>query len=209
MFFFVTLYMQNILGYSPLQAGVAYIPAATGVIIAAGVCSNLFARTGTRPLLIIGALFAAAGMFWLSRAPQHGHYLPDLLPGLIIMGLGLGAVVVGVQTAANAGVPEDLAGLAAALITACFQIGVAIGLAIFSAVATSHTHSLLASGHITPRHAQLSGYQLALFVAGTFLVAAAAVATRATNTKGEPIKGVDAIAEELRPILKMEPAAHT
>ena len=204
MFFFVTLYMQNTLGYSPLQAGLAYIPAATGVVIAAGICSNLFARNGTRPLLVIGALFAAAGTFWLSRAPQQGHYLPDLLPGMIIMGLGLGAVVVGVQTAAHVGVPENLAGLAAALITACFQIGVAIGLAIFSAIATSHTHSLLATGHVTVVHAELSGYKLALNVAGIFLVAAAAVATRATNTAGEPVKGVDAALEQLRPVLEME-----
>ena len=132
MFFFITLYMQNVLGYSPIQAGSAYLPVTLGVGVAAGVCSQLFARTGTRPIIVAGALLAAGGVYWLSRIPVHGSYLTDLLPGLMIMSLGLGAVFVGVQTAANAGVPPDKAGLAAALVNASQQLGAALGLAIFS-----------------------------------------------------------------------------
>ena len=145
MFFFVTLYMQNVLHFSPTRAGVSYIPVTVGVAISAGVCSKLFVRTGTRPIMVAGALLAAGGVYWLSRIPVHGSYLTDLLPGLMIMSIGLGAVFVGVQTAANAGVPPDKAGLAAALINASFQLGAALGLAIFSAVATSRTNHLLAA----------------------------------------------------------------
>ncbi len=121
----------------------AYLPVTVGVAISAGVCSKLFERTGTRPIIVAGAFLAAGGVFWLSRLPLHGSYLSDLLPGLLIMSVGLGAVFVGVQTAANAGVPPDKAGLAAALINASLQLGAALGLAIFSAIAAARTNHLL------------------------------------------------------------------
>ena len=101
MFFFITLYMQNVLGFSQIQAGAAYVPVTFGVAISAGICSQLFARTGTRPIIVAGALLGAGGVYWLSRIPVHGSYLTDLLPGLMIMSLGLGAVFVGVTTAAQ------------------------------------------------------------------------------------------------------------
>src|SRR6202022_4196819 len=140
MFFFITLYMQNVLRFSATKAGAAYVP----VALSAAVCSKLFVRTGTRPIIVAGALLAAGGIYWLSRIPVHGSYLNDLLPGLLIMSVGLGAVFVGVQTAANAGVPPDKAGLAASFISASFQLGSALGLAIFSAIATSRTNHLAA-----------------------------------------------------------------
>ena len=117
MFFFITLYMQNVLGFSPIAAGAAYLPVTVGVGIAAGISTGLVARIGTRPIIIAGAVIGAGGVYWLSKIPVHGSYLTDLLPGLVVMALGLGAVMVGVQNAANAGVPADKAGLAAALIT--------------------------------------------------------------------------------------------
>ena len=143
MFYFLTLYMQNILGYSPLKTGAAYLPLCFGVGIAAGIASKLLARTGTRPVAVAGALVAAAGLALLSRVPVGGSYLTDLLPGLMIVSFGLGAVFVAITTAANAGVPADQAGLAAALLNASQQVGGALGLAIFSAVATSRTQHLL------------------------------------------------------------------
>ena len=190
MFFFVTLYMQDVLHFSPTRAGLSYIPVTVGVAISAGVCSKLFARTGTRPIMVAGALLAAGGVYWLSRIPVHGSYVTDLLPGLLIMSIGLGAVFVGVQTAANAGVPPDKAGLAAALINASFQLGAALGLAIFSAVATSRTNHLLAVHSAIPV-ALTSGFHLALLVSSLFLVAAALIALRATNTRGEPVSSVE------------------
>src|SRR6202040_3132520 len=96
MFFFITLYMQNVLGYSPIQAGSAYLPVTVGVGISS-VVSHVFVRIGTRPVIVAGSLVAAGGIYYLSRVPVHGSYLPDLLPGLVVMSVGLGAVLVGVQ----------------------------------------------------------------------------------------------------------------
>ena len=183
-FFFLTLYMQNVLGYSPIQTGLAYLPVTAGVGIAAGVSSQVLSRIGTRPVIVAGSLLAAAGVYDLSRIPVEGSYATDLLPGLVVMSIGLGAVFVAVTTAANAGVPADKAGLAAALLNASQQVGGALGLAIFSAIATSRTSDLLAS-HTPPAEALTSGFQRALLVSSIFLVAAAVVALRATNTRGE------------------------
>jgi EmrB/QacA subfamily drug resistance transporter len=185
MFFFLTLYMQNVLGYSPIQTGAAYIPLTIGVGIAAGISSQLLARTGTRPLIVAGSLIAAGGVYWLSRIPVDGSYVANLLPGMMVMSFGLGAVFVSVTTAANAGVPANKAGLAAALLNASQQVGGALGLAIFSAIATSHTNDLLAR-HTPAPEALTSGFHRALVASSLFLVAAAVLALRTTNAHSDP-----------------------
>lgn len=185
MFFFLSLYMENVLDYSPLQTGSAYLPLCFGVAVAAGVSSKLLTRTGTRPLIVVGLLVAAAGMYELSRIPVHGSYVGDLLPGLMITSFGLGAVFVSVTAAANAGVPADRAGLAASLINSSQQLGGALGLAIFSALATTRTNDLLAT-HAPPPQALTSGFQRALLAGCLFLVAAAVIGLWASNTRGEP-----------------------
>jgi EmrB/QacA subfamily drug resistance transporter len=184
-FFFVTLYMQDVLGFSALRAGAAYVPVAAMVAVSAGIGTGLIPRTGTRPVMVAGALVASGGVYWLSRIPVHGFYWTDLFPGLMIMAFGLGGVFVGVQTAANAGVPPSLAGLAGALINASAQVGEALGLAILSAVATSRTSSLLAS-HAARAAALSLGFHRALLIASVFVLAAALIAARAANTRGEP-----------------------
>jgi MFS family permease len=103
---------------------------------------------------------------------------------MLVMSLGIGAVFVSVTTAANAGVPPDKAGLAAALLNASQQLGGALGLAIFTALATSRTQSLLAA-HAAPAHALTAGFQRALLVGSIFILAAAVIGLRATNTRGE------------------------
>jgi EmrB/QacA subfamily drug resistance transporter len=183
MFFFLTLYMQNVLGYSPIQTGAAYLPLCFGVGIAAGISSQLLTRIGTRPVVVVGALLASGGVYYLSRIPVDGSFLTDLLPGMMIMSLGLGAVFVGVTTAANAGVPADKAGLAAALLNASQQVGGALGLAIFSAIATSRTEHLL-SVHSSPAVALTSGFHRALLASSIFLLAAAILALRSNNVRG-------------------------
>jgi EmrB/QacA subfamily drug resistance transporter len=190
MFFFITLYMQNVLGYSALQAGSAYLPVTLGVAVSSGIASQLFSRVGTRPIIVTGALISAGAVYWLSRIPVHGSYLTDLLPGLMIMSLGLGCVFVGVNTAANAGVPADKAGLAAALVNTSTWVGGALGLAIFSVVATSRTDHLLARATAAP-DALTAGFQRALLACSLFLLAAAAIALRATNTRGEEQPAID------------------
>jgi EmrB/QacA subfamily drug resistance transporter len=189
MFFYLTLYMQNVLGYSAIQTGAAYLPLCFAIGIAAGISSQLLSRVGTRPVIVTGALIAAGGLYWLSRIPVHGSYLADLLPGMLVLSLGFGPVFVAVTTAANAGVPGDKAGLAAALLNASQQLGGALGLAIFTALATSRTHHLLVA-HTPAPDALTAGFQRALLVGSIFILAAAVIALRATNTRGETAQPV-------------------
>lgn len=182
MFFFLTLYMQDVLGYSPLKAGSAWLPLCVGVAVSAGIASQLLPRIGTRPVIAAGAVVAAAGMYLLSRIPVDGSYAADLLPGMLIVSLGLGGVFVGITTAANAGVPADKAGLAAALLNTSQQLGGALGLAVLSAVATARTH--VVAGTESAAEAATSGFGRALLVGSVFLAVAGAVALRAPNTKG-------------------------
>ena len=182
MFFFLTLYMQEVLGFSPIQAGAAYLPVTFCLAVASGVSSQLFARIGTRPVIVGGALLSAGGIYFLSRIPVHGSYAPDVLPGLVMMAVGFGAVFVGVTTAANAGVPADKAGLAAGLLSTSQQLGMALGLAILSAVATARTHHALAA-HATRPEALTAGYQRALLVCSIFVLAAALIASRTPNAR--------------------------
>jgi MFS family permease len=184
MFFFLTLYMQNVLGYTPIQTGAAYLPLCFAIGISAGISSQLLSRIGTRPVIVAGALISAGGLYWLSRIPVHGSYLSDLLPGMLVLSLGFGPVFVGVTTAANAGVPADKAGLAASLLNASQQLGGALGLAIFTALATSRTDHLIAA-HDSTAHALTAGFQRALLVGSIFILAAAVIGLRATNTRGE------------------------
>jgi EmrB/QacA subfamily drug resistance transporter len=197
MFFFLTLYMQNVLGYSAIQTGAAYLPLCFAVAVSSGVSSQLLTRVGTRPVIVAGALIAAAGIYELSRIPVHGSYVSDLLPGLLIVSVGLGAVFVGVTTAANAGVPADRAGLAAALLNSSQQLGGALGLAIFSAIATSRINDLLVAHTALPA-ALTSGYQRALLASSVFMLAAAIVGLRATNTRGEERGPIAAAPESAR-----------
>ena len=182
MFFFMTLYMQQVLGYSPIQAGAAYLPVTASLAFAAGGSSQLFARLGTRPVIVAGALFSAGGIAFLSRVPVNASYASDILPGLIVMALGFGAVFVGVTTAANAGVPADRAGLAAGLLSASQQLGMALGLAILSAIATARTAGELA-GHVARPEALASGYQRALVACSVFVACAAAIAARIPSAR--------------------------
>ncbi len=183
LFFFVTLYMQNVLGLSPIAAGAAYIPVTIAVGVSSGISTQLLPRVGSRPLIVAGTLVGALGLFWLSRIPAHGTYVADVLPGLVVMALGLGPVFVGVQNAANAGVPAEHAGLAAALISASSTLGGALGLAILSAIATSRTHHLLAA-HAARPVALTSGFGHALLACSLFLVAAAVISIRTASTRG-------------------------
>jgi MFS family permease len=182
-FFFLTLYMQNVLGYTPIQSGSAYLPVTAGIILAAAVSTQLVPRIGTRPVIVAGALIAAAGILWLSRISVHGSYPTGLLPGLAVMSIGLGAVFVTVTTAANAGVPTHQAGLAAGLLNTSLQLGSALGLAVFSAIATARTNHLL-TDHTAPPQALTSGFGRALLACTIALLAAGVIALRATNTRG-------------------------
>jgi EmrB/QacA subfamily drug resistance transporter len=182
MFFFVTLYMQEVLHYSPVKAGTAYLPITAGFAAAGAIASQLVTRIGTRPVVVAGSLVGGAGIYYLSRVPLHGSYVTDLLPGFIVMALGMGSVFVSVTTAANAGVPGDKAGLAAGLLNASQQVGSALGLAVLSALAITRTNDLVAAG--APRIVALaSGYHRALLIGSILMAAAALIALRIGNTR--------------------------
>jgi EmrB/QacA subfamily drug resistance transporter len=185
-FFFLTLYLQDILGYSPIRTGLAYLPVTAGVGLSASLAPRLIARLGVRPVLAAGTLIAGGGVYWLSRLPMHGSYPTDILPGLVILSVGLGAEFVAATTAANAGVPPETAGLAAALFNASQWIGGALGLAIFTAIAAARTSHLLASHAAAPAAALDAGFHQALLTASIFLLAAAIFALRTTGSTGEP-----------------------
>jgi EmrB/QacA subfamily drug resistance transporter len=182
MLFFVTLYMQEILHYSPITAGAGYLPITAGFGISGAISSQLVTRIGTRPVVVTGALVGAAGVYYLSRVPVHGSYVADVLPGMLVMALGMGGVFVAVTTAANAGVPAEQAGLAAGLLNASQQLGSALGLAILSAISISRTNELLAA-HTARLDALAAGYHRGLLVGSIFMLGAAVVALRIGNTR--------------------------
>jgi predicted MFS family arabinose efflux permease len=183
MFFFLTLYMQTVLHYSPIQTGLAYLPLTGGFIVSSGIASQLFARIGTKPVIVAGAVIVAGGLYWLSRIPVDGSYVADILPGILVVSLGGGGVFVGVTTAANAGVSEEKAGLAAGLLNTGQQVGTALGLAVLSALATAHTTALLRGGQNTVAEAATHGFGRALLGGAAIVLAGGAVAMLAPNTR--------------------------
>src|SRR5262249_14636181 len=182
MFFYATLYMQEILHFSPLKAGAAYLPITAGFAVAGGMASQLVTRIGTRPVVVAGCLIAAAGIYYVSRVPLHGSYVSDLLPGFLVMSLGAGSVFVSVTAAANAGVPSDKAGLAAGLLNSSQQNRSALGPAIPSPLALTRTDHLIAA-HVPHSVAADAGYHRALLVGSILMAAAAVIALRIGNTR--------------------------
>ena len=136
MFFFISLYMQQVLGYSALKTGVAYLPLALVIIFSAGGASALVTRIGFKITLIIGMLFITAGLLWFAQVPAHGGtYVGDVLFPSILAAIGLGFAFVPVTIAAVTGIRPDQAGLASGLVNTAQQVGGALGLAILVAVA--------------------------------------------------------------------------
>jgi EmrB/QacA subfamily drug resistance transporter len=185
MFFYATLYMQEVLHYSPLKAGAAYLPITAGFAVAGALGSQLVTRIGTRPVVVAGCLVAGAGILLVSRVPMHGSYVSDLLPGFVVMALGAGSVFVSVTAAANAGVPPDEAGLAAGLLNSSQQVGSALGLAVLSAVAITRTDDL-AAAHAARLVALDAGYHRALLAGGLLMAGAALLALRIGNSRQAP-----------------------
>jgi EmrB/QacA subfamily drug resistance transporter len=182
MFFFLSLYMQNILGYSPIETGLAYLPVTAGFMISVGVATPLMPRIGTKPVIVAGALIAGGGIYFLSHLPVDGSFVGDLLPGIGAVAIGLGCVFTGVTSAATGGVDSDKAGIASGLLNASMQFGGALALAILSAVATNRTNGILHAGGEAPV-ALTAGFQRAFLVGTGLVLAAAAIAVTAANRK--------------------------
>jgi EmrB/QacA subfamily drug resistance transporter len=167
MFFFISLYMQQVLGYGALKAGVSYLPLAVVIILAAGVASQLTTRIGFKPVLLAGMASIAAGLVWFAQVPTGGSYLSNLLGPMILAGVGLGLSFVPVTIAAVAGVRDRDAGLASGLINTSQQIGGALGLAVLATIANSRTANVMASSH-NLKQALTDGFQSAFLTGAGF-----------------------------------------
>jgi hypothetical protein len=182
MFFFASLYVQEILGYSPLRAGLAFLPVTGGIVIGAGIAQQLIRRLGVRNVSIGGITLAAGGLAVLTRLPVHGSYVGDLLVGLLPMSIGMGLTFVPITLLGTGGVSGDDAGLASGLFNTAQQVGGSLGLAILSTLAANQTSSLLhgADVHGTSAAAlaaRVSGYHVAFAAAAIMLAAGAVILT--------------------------------
>jgi MFS family permease len=173
MFFFISLYMQQVLGYDTLKAGISYLPLAGGIIVSAGLASSLVTPFGFKLVLIVGLLPTAGGLAWFSQASVGGSYLGDILfPSLLAaVGLGLGFAFVSMTVAAVSGVEPHESGLASGLINTSQQIGGALGLAILASVANSRTDHAMTAAHGNPHalpNALTEGFPTAFTVGAGF-----------------------------------------
>jgi EmrB/QacA subfamily drug resistance transporter len=189
MFFLSALYMQLILGYSPLQVGLAYVP--NSLIMAGlslGLSAKLVMRFGIRPPLIVGMLLTAASLLLFARAPVDGSYAVDLLLPLVLLGLGAGIAFNPMLLAAMGDVEQSEAGLASGIVNTSFMMGGALGLAILASLATSRTDHLLSSG-VDQLSALNSGYHAAFMVGAVFAVAAAVIGGTLLRPQEQPAHG--------------------
>jgi EmrB/QacA subfamily drug resistance transporter len=180
MFFFVSLYMQNVLGYDALKAGLSYLPLAGGIIVSAGVASALVTRFGFKPILVAGLVLTAGGLIWFSQVSANGTYLGDILFPSLLAAVGLGFAFVSMTVAAVAGVRPDEAGLASGLINTSQQVGGALGLAILATIATARTNAVLATsggGPAARGEALTEGFSRAFEVGAGFAIVGAILAT--------------------------------
>jgi EmrB/QacA subfamily drug resistance transporter len=176
MFFFISLYMQQVLGYSAIHAGLSYLPLAVTIMATAAIASQLVTKVGYKPVLAVGLLFIVIGLVWFSRVSVGGGFTTDILGPSLFAAAGLGFAFVTTTIAAVSGVEETEAGLASGLINTSQQIGGALGLAVLSTIATSHTEDLLSSGGTNPVDALNDGFQTA-FLGGAAIAALGFVLT--------------------------------
>ena len=174
MFFFNTLYVQSVLGYTPVEAGLAFIPFTAGIIVGSVLSQWLIPRLGARDVPVIGLVMATVGMLAFLRLAVGGSYVGDLLPGILLCSIGMGLVFVPVTLIATSGVPHEDAGLASGMFNTSQQIGGALGLAILSTLAADKTADSLAGGSSDQAEALVAGFHVA-YVGSAILLATAAI----------------------------------
>jgi EmrB/QacA subfamily drug resistance transporter len=170
MFLMLTLYMQQVLGYSAMRTGLAYLAVAGTAIIWSGVAAQLVNRVGVKPVLTAGMAFLTAGLVYFTQVSVGGSYVGDLLPGFLLIAIGLGFSFVPISIAALAGVRPSEAGLASGLINTTQQIGGALGVAVLSTIATTTTSNAVETGTAVPT-ALTDGFQAAFIVGAAIALA--------------------------------------
>jgi Na+/melibiose symporter-like transporter len=201
-FFFVTLYMQQVLGYSPIETGVAYLPLALTVIVASGVASNLLARLGFRPLLAAGMALLAAGMAWFAQIDAGGDYLSDVLGPSLVWGPGLGIAIVVVIAAATDDLGgEGESGLASGLVNTTLQVGGALGLAALSTLAFDRVDETMADAggdHAALPGALTEGFELGLYLGAGLAALGAVIALLAITRRHDQEPRTSGVALDAR-----------
>jgi predicted MFS family arabinose efflux permease len=173
MFFFLSRYMQQVLGYSALKAGFSYLPLALAIVVSAGIASQLVTKLGFKPVLVTGLVLVTIALVWFAQVPVSGSYVTDLLGPMVIAAVGLGFAFVPVTIAAVMGVSQDESGLASGLINTSQQVGGALGLAILGTIASSRTTGLMTAAHGAPAAlpgALTEGFQRAFMTGAAFAV---------------------------------------
>jgi EmrB/QacA subfamily drug resistance transporter len=176
MFYFNSLYVQRVLGYSPIQAGLAFLPVTAGIVIGAGLSQALTQRIGLRSVGMVGLGLGTIGMLLLLRLDVAGSYAVDLLPSLLVMSIGMGLTFVPVTLIATSGIDHGDAGLASGLLNTSQQVGGALGLAILSTLAADRTTSVLGGGAPSPADqasALVDGFHVAYAGGAAFMAAGA------------------------------------
>lgn len=174
-FFLSALYMQLVLNYTPMQVGLAFLPAnIIMAVFSVGLSARLVMRFGYRPPLAVGLGLAAIGLLLFARAPLSGNFVIDVLPGMLLLGIGAGIAFNPVLMAAMNDVAPDESGLASGIVNTAFMMGGALGLAVLASIASARTSALLSSGH-TQLAALNGGYHLAFFAGACFAALAAAI----------------------------------
>jgi predicted MFS family arabinose efflux permease len=210
MYFFMTIFVQQVLGYSPVRSGVAYLPMVAAIMAGAALSSQLVARIGARPLMTVGPLLVAEGMFWVSRISETGTYVGGLLGPLMLTGLGLGLTFVPLSLVALAKVPHKDTGVAASLLNTGQQVGGAIGLAILGTVAwsavASNTKSAITAAHgahlstaaqtALGNHALAYGFGRGYLVAVGIAMLAVVIALAMIRVKRSDLAGIDPMAAQ-------------
>jgi EmrB/QacA subfamily drug resistance transporter len=185
-FFLSALYLQLVLGYSPLQVGLAFLPANVVMgILSVGVSAKLVMRFGIKPPLATGLLLAGTGLALFARAPVDGNFVVDVLPAMLLLGIGAGIAFNPVLLAAMSDVAPEEAGLASGLVNTAFMMGGALGLAVLASLAASRTDSLSADGdsHLA---ALTGGYHAAFVVGAIFAISAVAIGVSLLRTAQQP-----------------------
>lgn len=207
MFFFLSLYMQNILHYSPSRVGLCYLPVTVIIGVVATIVSRQVGRIGYKPLMVAAPLVMSSGLYLLSKIPVDGTYLQNVLPGLSLVAIGAGVSFVAVTIAATSGVPADESGLASGILNTSQQIGGSLGLAILSGVAAAATTKTLTAAAGSPAAlpaAAVDGYQAAFRVGMWFTIAASVTALvlirqrRGEIATGEPQMEADVAPTETK-----------
>lgn len=196
-FFFLSIYMQEILDFSPVMTGVLNLPFTIFIAITAGITSRQIAKIAPRTVLVVGTIMTAAGLLYFSRLPLDGQYWTDLFPGIALMASGMGMTFVALTLVATSGVPQKDSGLASGLLNTSQQVGGALGLAVLTSVSTAKTNSLIAEAGGNPaviQSALVSGFRSAFIAAAVLSVVAAFIAYFGLTKKKLP---ADTIKHEL------------